>query len=145
MKRTIAGYAATLVAFLVIDAIWLATIAVDMFRQSLGPVLRDQPDLCAVVAFYVVYAAGLYVLAVRPGTAVRSWPLAARSGAVLGLTAYATFDLTNLAILNGWTVTLAVVDIAWGTFVSAIAAVAGYAFEMRTTQGEWASLGGPGS
>ena len=57
--------------------------------------------------------------------------VAATHGAVLGLTAYATFDLTSLAIIKGWTPGLAAVDMAWGTVLSAIAAVAGYAAGKR--------------
>jgi uncharacterized membrane protein len=131
VKRTIAGYAATLIVFLVIDAIWLATVAVEMFRQSLGPILRDQPNWGAALTFYLIYAGGIYELAVRPGAASASWTTAARNGGILGLTAYATFDLTNLTIISGWTPGLAVVDIAWGTVVTTIAAVAGYGAETR--------------
>jgi uncharacterized membrane protein len=145
VKRTIAGYAATLIAFLVIDAVWLASVAVDMFRQSLGPILRDQPNMGAALAFYLIYASGLYALAVRPGVTCATWTTAARNGGILGLTAYATFDLTNLAIISGWTVGLAISDIAWGTAVSTIAAVAGYATEARMARPESAGIEGHGS
>lgn len=145
MKRTIDGYAATLLAFLVIDAIWLASVAVNMFRQSLGPILRDQPDIGAALAFYLIYAGGLYALAVRPGAIGASWKTSARNGGILGLTAYATFDLTNLAIISGWTLGLAIVDMAWGTVVSMIAAVAGYATEVRMARRESAGVGRSGS
>jgi len=145
VKRTIAGYAATLVAFFVIDAVWLALVAVDMFRQSLGPILRDQPDIGAVLAFYLIYAGGLYALAVRPGVDQRSGTMAARNGGILGLTSYATFDLTNLAIISGWTLGLAIVDIAWGTAVSTIAAAAGYTAETRMARRASAGFGGSGT
>lgn len=145
MKRTIAGYAATLVVFLVIDAVWLAYVAVDLFRQSLGPILRDRPNMGAALAFYLIYAGGLYALAVRPGANSGSWATAARNGAILGSTAYATFDLTNLTIISGYTVGLAVVDMVWGTVVSTIAAVAGFAAEARMTNREGVGIGGGGT
>ena len=47
-------------------------------------------------------------------------------GALLGLVAYATYDLSNLATLQGWSLAVTVVDIAWGTCVSGLAALAGF-------------------
>ncbi len=141
----LAGYAATLVAFLLMDAAWLALVAIDMFRDTLGPILRAQPNVGAIAAFYPIYAAGLYALAVRPGETQRSWRAAATNGALVGLTAYATFDLTNLAIISGWTPLLAIVDMAWGTVVSAIAAAVGYAAEARMRSPRGPTLEGPGS
>lgn len=127
VKTALIGYAATLCAFVVLDAIWLQFVAIEMFRQNVGAILRDQPDVGAAVAFYAIYAAGLYGLAVRPALAVQQRQAALANGALVGLTAYATFDLTNLAIIAGWTPKLAVLDIGWGTVASAIAALAGYA------------------
>lgn len=122
------GYAATLVAFLALDAAWLGLFAIEMFNVHIGAILREAPNVGAVVAFYVVYAAGLHVLAVRPARQTGSLRQAAASGALVGLTAYATFDLTNLAIIAGWPLELAIADMTWGTVASALAATAGYTF-----------------
>jgi len=78
------------------------------------------------VAFYLLFAAGLVVLAVRPGLEAGSLRLATGNGAMLGLVAYATYDLTNQATLRNWTTALTLTDLAWGTLLSAIAATVGY-------------------
>lgn len=124
--RHIKAHLATLIAFVALDAVWIFLVAGPFFKGQLGPLLRTQPDLAAAAVFYVIYAAGLLVLAVVPALHARSAMAATWRGAALGLTAYATFDLTNLAIVEGWTLAVAVVDIAWGTLGSSIAALLGF-------------------
>ena len=115
----------TIVVYVVLDAAWLMLVAVPMFKSQLGAILRPEPMLGAAIALYPIYSFGLITLAVRPAIAARSMWSAAIKGAVLGVTAYATFDLTNLAVIKGWTIGLAAIDIAWGVIVSAIASMAG--------------------
>jgi uncharacterized membrane protein len=119
------AFLVTLVTFVVLDATWLMLVAVPMFQSQLGAILRSEPMLGAAIALYPVYSIGLVTLAVRPAIAARSMWTAAVNGAVLGVTAYATFDLTNLAVIKGWTIGLAAIDIAWGVIVSAIGSMAG--------------------
>ncbi|MBS0242212.1 MAG: DUF2177 family protein [Proteobacteria bacterium] len=126
-REFIWAFAAALLAMLVLDALWISLVALPMFRARLGAVMAPSPVLGAVVAFYVIYAFGLVTLAVRPALASRSLRTAISSGAILGLTAYATFDLTNLAILAPWSLDLATLDIAWGVVISGLAAAAGFA------------------
>ncbi len=126
------AYAASLLSFVVLDAAWLVLVATPMFKRDVGPLLREQPDLVAAVAFYLIYAFGLCALAVVPAIERRAIMAAAGAGATVGLTAYATFDLTALAILKGWTIELALIDMAWGTVVSAIAACVGASVGMRS-------------
>jgi uncharacterized membrane protein len=116
----------SLLTFVILDAAWLALVAIDLFQKQVGPILRPAPLVGAIVAFYPVYAAGLVVLAVRPALSHRSWRMAAALGAALGLTAYATFDLTNLAIIERWTIGLAIADVAWGVVASTLASLAGF-------------------
>jgi uncharacterized membrane protein len=47
------------------------------------------------------------------------------AAALFGLIAYATYDLTNLATLKQWPIGLSLLDMGWGSAVSAIAAAAG--------------------
>jgi len=121
----------TLIVFVVMDAAWLMLVALKMFQSQLGAILQPEPMLGAAIVFYLIYTFGLVVLAVRPAVAAGSLAVAATKGAVLGLTAYATFDLTNLAVIKGWTIELATIDIAWGAVVSAIASMAGCAAGLR--------------
>lgn len=125
MTRALTAYAVTLVAFLAVDAAWLMLVAVDLFRAQLGSILRPEPMVAAIAVFYPLYALGLTCLAILPMSGAMGPAGAAGRGALLGLTAYATFDLTNLAILRDWTVSLAVIDTAWGTLASALTAFLG--------------------
>lgn len=120
------AYLVTATTFLAVDALWLSQVAFAWYQREVGALLRSQPDLAAAAALYAIVPAGIVALAVRPALAEGSWGGAIWRGALLGLTAYATFDLTNLAVLKGWPVWLSVVDMAWGTLLSATAAAAGY-------------------
>jgi len=110
------------VIFLVIDAIWLAVVAQGFFRQQLGPLMREKIDLVPAAIFYVIFIAGLVWFAIMPALAEGGWTRAALNGALLGLVCYATYDLTNLATLKGWPLPMTVVDLAWGTALSAVTA-----------------------
>ncbi len=88
--------------------------------------MLEKPLLGVAFTFYLLYAIGIVIFAVMPALETGSWVRAMTSGALLGLIAYSTYDLTNLATLRGWSVKLSIVDIAWGTFVTSLAATAGY-------------------
>jgi uncharacterized membrane protein len=131
MARYTTAYVSTLITFLAIDGAWIALVAADLFSRSIGPIMRDAPLLYAAAAFYAVYAAALVFLAVKPAVESRSILEASYRGAVLGIGAYATFDLTNLAIIKGWPMGAAILDMAWGTSASAIASAAGAATALK--------------
>lgn len=126
MTRMIGTYFVTLAVFLALDALWLGVIARDFFVRQIGPLLRDNPDLVVAALFYCVYAVGIVYFAVAAGLKENSLWLAVANGAFLGLLAYGTYDITALSVLKGYTVTVAVVDIAWGTALTAVTAAAGY-------------------
>ena len=131
MKTYVAAYLFTLVAFLVIDFIWLSTMASRLYRPAIGDLLAENFRLAPAVVFYLIYAAGLTFLAVRPAFQTGEWTTALLYGAVVGFMAYATYDLTNQATLKSWSTTLTVADLLWGTFVSAAAATIGYLITVR--------------
>lgn len=125
MKIYIVAYLSTLIVFFAIDFIWLSSMADRLYRPMLGDLLAPNFQLAPAVAFYLIYAAGLTFLAVRPGLVLGSLSTAILYGAALGFTAYATYDLTNQSTLRNWSTTLTIADLIWGTFLSAIAAGAG--------------------
>jgi uncharacterized membrane protein len=125
-KAYVLTYLATLVAFLLLDTLWLTQMAAGLFKAELGDLLRPAPLLSAAILFYLIYALAIQILAVHPALAARSGMAAAGYGALLGLASYGAFDLTNLAILKAWTPTLAALDMTWGAAGSALSAVAGY-------------------
>ena len=118
------AYAATLLVLGVLDGIWLGYVARDFYRQEIGAMMAEQVRKTPAVAFYLLYPVGLLALALNPMPA--DWKAAMLRGALVGLVAYATYDLTNLATLKQWSWRLAVTDVAWGTFISACMAVAAY-------------------
>jgi len=126
-------FAATLLAFVALDAAWLVLVAGAFFKSEVGALLRSQPDLAVAAVFYLIYAGALVILAVTPALRERSAKSAIWKGAVLGLSAYATFDLSNLAVIQGWTLRVTLVDITWGTIASALAALAGYLIARQST------------
>lgn len=125
MTRMLGTYAAVLSVILVLDALWLGVIARPMYEQGIGHLMAERPLWAAAAAFYVVYAAGLTLFAVWPQAGDDGVGRTLLMGALFGFFAYATYDLTNLATLRGWPLSLALIDMAWGAAVSTAAAGAG--------------------
>lgn len=131
MSRLLIAYASTLVTFLAIDALWLGVLMGSTYKSYLGELMLSQPKLIPAAIFYLLYAVGLVVFAIMPALRQGDWRHAALMGALLGLVAYATYDLSNLATLRGWPLPLTLIDIAWGTVLSSIAASVGFYFANR--------------
>jgi uncharacterized membrane protein len=119
-------YATVLVVLAVGDALWLSYFAKAVFRPTLGSILLDQPRWPFVILFYLLYALAVVVFPVAAGLRSGSWIAALFHGALFGLFAYMTYDLTNLATIKAWTVPLALTDTGWGAALTALAAAAGY-------------------
>ena len=124
-KQLLIGYAATAIVFLALDAVWLTTMADRLYRPALGRLMLERFELVPAVAFYLIYIVGVLVFAVLPGLQSGRWTTSLGLGALLGLVAYATYDLTNQATLRGWSWRVTIADLCWGTFVTAVAAAAG--------------------
>jgi uncharacterized membrane protein len=122
----VVAYIATAVIFLGLDAIWLSQVALGMYRQELGSLLLEKPNLAIAAAFYLLYVAGIVILAVIPSLGDGGWVKALLLGAVLGLVAYGTYDITNLSTLRGWSTKLALIDMAWGAGLTAVSAAFGW-------------------
>lgn len=103
----------------VLDAIWLMVVAKRFYRNRLGDLLLDKPNMAAAVVFYVVYVVGVVAFVLAPALDKESSLHAWGYGALLGVLAYCTYDLTNLATLKGFPVTVVVVDIVWGAVLTA--------------------------
>ncbi|NWG46939.1 MAG: DUF2177 family protein [Alphaproteobacteria bacterium] len=127
MRTHLIAYAGSLIAFLAIDYLWLTRVALDFYRSRIGELLLERPNLAVAGLFYLFYVVGVVVFAVGPALKAGDWRLALAYGALFGLIAYGTYDITNLATLKGWSPTVAVVDILWGGVLTATSALAGYA------------------
>lgn len=127
MGSLFAAYLGAAIVFLGLDFAWLAISNKRTYRPILGAILLDKPRLTPAVVFYLIYLGGLTLFAIEPALRNGDWKTAAFLGAALGLVAYGTYDLTNQATLTVWRLQITLVDLAWGTFVSAAGATAGYA------------------
>jgi uncharacterized membrane protein len=127
MKTLGIAYAGTLIAFLLIDAVWLGLVAKGFYRDQLGDLMLPSPNFAIAAIFYLFFAVAIAILAVRPGLEAASIWTAAGYGALLGLAAYGTYDMTNLATIKGWPLPLTIVDLIWGTVLTAGASACGYA------------------
>lgn len=125
MLKIAASYLAVFLTLFVVDMVWLRLIAVSWYQQGMGPLLSESPNLWAAAAFYLIYPIGLMIFAVLPGEGAGNFPKVAVLGAMFGFFAYATYDLTNLAVIRGWPLGLSLLDMAWGSLVSGLAAAAG--------------------
>lgn len=124
MRQYAVAYALAALVFLVIDAIWLTSMADRLYRPAIGALMRERYALAPALIFYVIYLAGMLVFAIVPGLKAGSWQTALGYGALLGLLAYATYDLTNQATLRDWPWKVTLADLCWGTFATAVASAA---------------------
>ncbi len=121
----IVAYLATLIFFLAVDFVWLSYVATTYYRSQIGHLLADNFNIPAAVLFYAVYVIGVVYFAVLPALASGGVMKALMLGALFGFFCYATYDMTNLATLKGWPLQLSLVDMAWGTVLTATSAAFG--------------------
>jgi uncharacterized membrane protein len=124
MKTFLKPYLLTLLPFILLDALWLGLVAPAFYRSQIGFIMAASPNWLAAILFYLLFIAGMMVFVTGPGIREGNLKQAALRGAFFGLVTYATYDLTNLATLEGWPLLMTVVDMAWGTFLGGITATA---------------------
>jgi len=123
MTKYLILYAACATIFFPLDFLWLSTMGKSFYQKELGSLLLPNPNLVIASLFYLAYLVGVVLLVAAPaeGDVLK----ALLFGAVLGFVAYGTYDLTNLSTVNGFTPAVAVVDMAWGTALTAVSAAGG--------------------
>ena len=119
MTTFIKLYLIAIPVFFVIDILWLGLVARGFYQDQIGPLLRDKVNWGAAVAFYLVFLAGVVVFVVLPAVERQSLQHALVYGALFGLVTYAAYDLTNLAVAKDWPLAVTLVDMAWGTVLTA--------------------------
>jgi len=124
-------YFVLLVAFLAIDMLWLGLVARSFYQQYLGFLMTPSPNWFAAVIFYLLFIVGILFFVVIPGLENGSLKATLLRAALFGLITYATYDLTNLATIKDWPVLITVVDLLWGTFLSASVSLVGFVFGKR--------------
>lgn len=122
MQDYVVAYAGCAIVMAALDFAWLSTMVEPFYRRHLVGVLADVPNMAAAVAFYLIYVAGILIFAVRPALVNGDWKTAALYGALFGFFTYSTYDLTNLATLKIWSLRVSLIDMAFGTVLTATSA-----------------------
>jgi len=121
-------YALMVPVFFALDMIWLGLVARGFYRTRLEGLLSQDVNWAAAIIFYLLFLLGLLVFVVLPAAESGSLGRCVLRGLFFGLVTYATYDLTNLATLKGWPVSVVVVDILWGMALSTMVGAAGFGF-----------------
>jgi uncharacterized membrane protein len=116
-------FSITLIIFLVLDSIWLFGIARNVYQREMEKLIRARKNWIPAGLFYLVYAAGLVYFVILPMAGSGDGLMAFLRGAGFGLVATSTYDLTNLAVLENWSVRLTVIDILWRSFATGLTAL----------------------
>ena len=119
-------YIIAFIIFLAIDAIWLGLVAPKFYKAQIGHLMADKPNLVAALVFYLIFIVGVVYFVVNPAVEAQSITKVLVAGVLFGLITYATYDLTNLATLKSWPLTIVFIDILWGTTLSAIVSFSGF-------------------
>lgn len=126
-------YLASFSVFLAIDMIWLTTVAPSFYQAQIGFLLAENPNVAAAGLFYALFVVGLLYFVVLPALKVKKIALSkvALAGGFFGLVTYATYDLTNYATIANWPLILVIVDMIWGTVLSASVATLSFIIGRR--------------
>jgi uncharacterized membrane protein len=125
--KAVAGlYLVAAAVFLVIDLLWLGFVAPALYEHFLGDLLADSPNVAAAAVFYAIFVAGLVYFVIAPAVDEQSVRTALVRGAAFGFVTYATWDLTSLAVIEGFPVGIVPIDMAWGTILAAAVSVTTY-------------------
>lgn len=111
-------YLIALVVFTLIDLVWLLVISKKLYRDKIGHLMADKANLPAAALFYLLFIAAMVFFVISPAVEKQSLLFALGAGAFFGLVTYATYDLTNLATLKDWPISITVIDLVWGTFIT---------------------------
>lgn len=117
------SYLVSLVFFIIFDLLWIGVIAKKMYAEKLSFIMSPQINFVPVILFYLLFVVGLLLMVVFPAIEKKSWTHALLYGILFGLVTYATYDLTNLATLKNWPLSITIIDLIWGSFLSAATSV----------------------
>lgn len=106
--------------FMVIDLIWIGVVAAPFYRKQIGFLMAKSVNWAAAILFYIIFIAGMVIFVIYPALTNQSFSSALIMGALYGLVTYATYDLTNLATLEGWPMPMVIVDMLWGISLSVL-------------------------
>ena len=112
-----------LVPMLALDALWLGVISKGLYQKYIGHLFAEKVDFASASVVYLLLALGISFFAVLP--AEGSLGKAFLMGTLFGLIVYGVYDFTNMATLRDWPLTISLIDMAWGTVLGGVSALAG--------------------
>lgn len=116
-------YFTALPVFFAIDMLWLGLIAKNFYAKHIGFLMKTNINWLSAIIFYLLFILGVTIFVITPALEKHSWTHALLFGALFGLITYATYDLTNLATIKDWPLIVTIIDLIWGTVVSALVCV----------------------
>ena len=122
----IRNYLIVFIVFFAIDILWLGFVAKDLYGKHLGHLMRDKTNWPAAVIFYMIFIGGLMFFVLNPALEKSSYAYALIVGGLYGFITYSTYDMTNLATLKDWPLTITIIDITWGTVLNALTAMVSF-------------------
>lgn len=121
----------TFITFFAVDMVWLGLIAKNFYQKQIGFLMRPDVNWGAALLFYLLFIVGLIIFVIAPAVEAKSVGKALIYGALFGLISYSTYDLTNLATIKDWPILVTIVDLIWGTTLSAVVSSVSYLIYMK--------------
>jgi len=121
-------YLITLVAFFLVDMLWLGVVAKNLYKEEIGFIMKAKPNWVAAIIFYFIFIAGLVFFVILPALESQSMVEALLRGMFFGFITYSTYDLTNLATLENWPLKITIIDLIWGTTLGGLVSTISYFF-----------------
>jgi len=102
----------TAILLIAIDAVYLKFIGGPFYSHAIKKIQGNDIKFRMYSAFivYIILITGLYYFVIGPNKT-------AKEGAFFGLVVYGVFDFTNHAIIENYSLPLAIMDTIWGTFL----------------------------
>lgn len=114
------SYFYVLISLVVLDSIWLLGVAKSFYTKRLDFLFKEKADMLPIVIFYIIYAFGVSLLVVNSNIENLNITKIFLLGFVFGVCAYSAYDLTNHATIANWPISVTILDILWGGFVTAL-------------------------
>lgn len=122
----LAYFAVTFVVFMGIDLVWLGFVAKNIYSKYLGYLMAPNVNWLAALVFYVIFIIGILYFVIAPSLVDRDFTQLVIRAMLFGFMTYATYDLTNLATVRDWPITITIIDLIWGTTLSTSVSVISY-------------------
>ena len=122
----LAYFTVTFVVFMGIDLVWLGFVAKNIYSKYLGYLMAPNVNWLAALVFYVIFIIGVLYFVIAPSLVDRDSTQLVIRAMLFGFITYATYDLTNLATVRDWPITITIIDLIWGTSLSTSVSVISY-------------------